>query len=444
MRRLDESLAAAESAHGAAVACRDALVEALEPEAGAAVTALADLSPVALAEVLRVEGGWEAAVAAALGGPGGRVVLPGHGSAAGAIEAAGRLGAQGAGGARLLMRGIPPGTTPAGNRTMPCRRASWTPWPWSAWTPSPPAAVRPGPKTHRQGPRLAPNRSPDRCTAPRTARGLAGTLRTLLAGTALVEDLEAAVAWLDSGRLPERLHGAPLRLATRDGHVVGPGWTDVRGSGAGSRLERQAAADGRPGRVATEAGHEVERLRLRRGELDREVQQAAAAERSALDALNASDARFTAVTEQLARLNEQLAGANDGARRQRAELAGLQDRLAEATAAVAAAEERARATVWRADPVPAPVPTPMRTRPVPVPPSRGITGPSPIRSPATPPSSAPGRLVTVRPRPGSPCAPPRRSTPRRPHARSRPAGRRRPPPWPTRSANGPSGPGPPG
>ncbi|MDI3330527.1 MAG: AAA family ATPase [Micrococcus sp.] len=336
-RRLEEALAAAEAAHGAAVARRDALVEALEPEAGAAATALADLSPVALAEVLRVDGGWEAAVAAALGGPADQLVLPGQGSAAGAIEAAGRLGAEGAGDARLLYAGERPGHDSGGH----------------------PAEALPegvvdvmavvsmdaaGSGDGQADAGTAPSGTAPTNAAPVTARGLAGTVRTLLAGTALVEDLDAAVAWLDSGRLPGRLHGAPLRLATRDGHLVGPGWTDARGSGAGSRLERQAAAD-EAARVATEAGHEVERLRFQRGGLEREVQEAEAAERSALDALNDSDARFTAVTEQLARLNEQLAGATDGARRQRAELTGLQDRLAEATAAVAAAEERARAAL---------------------------------------------------------------------------------------------------
>ncbi|WP_313817028.1 AAA family ATPase [Citricoccus sp.] len=69
LARLDEALAAAESAHGASLARRDALAEALQPEADAAVTALGDLAPTALAEVLAVEGGWEAAIAAALGGP---------------------------------------------------------------------------------------------------------------------------------------------------------------------------------------------------------------------------------------------------------------------------------------------------------------------------------------------------------------------------------------
>ncbi|HRO93645.1 AAA family ATPase [Citricoccus sp.] len=314
LRRLEETLAAAESAQGAAIARRDALVEALEPEAGAAVTALADLAPVALAEVLHVDGGWEAAVAAALGGPADQLVLPGHGSAADAVEAAGRLGEEGAGDARLLYSGEPRGHQDPGSTAQ---------------------ALPEG---------LVDALAVVTMDAPGAGTGLAGTVRTLLAGTALVEDLDAAVAWLDSGLLPGRLHGAPLRLATRDGHVVGPGWTDARGSGAGSRLERQAAAD-EATRAAAEAGHEVERLRFRRAGLDREVREAEAAERSALDALNASDARFTAVTEQLARLNEQLAGAHEGARRQRAELAGLQDRLAEATAAVAAAEDRARVTV---------------------------------------------------------------------------------------------------
>ncbi|QCU78346.1 chromosome segregation protein SMC [Citricoccus sp. SGAir0253] len=320
LRVVEEALAVAESAHGAAVARRDALAEGLEPEPGAAVTVLEDLAPVALAGLLHVEGGWEAAVAAALGGPADELVLSGPGPAA---EAAGRLAGAGAGDARLF---FPAGTDGdaaedgdgAGDGAGDGEGAGGLP----------------------EG--VVDAVAVVRLDAPEHLAGVATTVRRLLAGTVLVEDLEDAVAWRASGRLPELLHGAPLRVATREGHVLGAGWADARGAGAGSRLERQAAAD-EAGRVAAEAGHEVERLRFQRSGLLGRLEEAAAEESAALEALNASDAHFTAVTEHLARLHQQLAHADDGARRQRAELTALEGRLAEATAAVAQAEDRARA-----------------------------------------------------------------------------------------------------
>jgi chromosome segregation protein len=337
--RLEEALAAAESADGAAVARRDALAEALEPEAGAAVTVLGDLNPTTLAEAVQVDGGWEAAIAAALGGPAEQLVLEGLGEA---IEAAGRLAQSGAADARLLYP-LAEGTTAAGPAGAPAT--------------VPPQAAEPGrpdPHGHATEDDL-PEGALDALSVLRFGADDAGetsetsepdapiarTVRALLAGTVLVADLEAATALLDAGLLPRRRHGAPLRLATRDGHVLGAGWTDGRGAGAGSRLERQAAAD-EAVRLAAETTHEVERLRFQRAGLQRRVEAAGAEESAALDALNASDARFTAVTEELARLNQQLSHAGDAVQRQRAELAALRGRLDEATAAVGAAEERAR------------------------------------------------------------------------------------------------------
>jgi chromosome segregation protein len=334
--RLEEALAAAESADGAAVARRDALAEALEPEAGAAVTVLGDLNPTTLAEAVQVDGGWEAAIAAALGGPAEQLVLEGLGPA---IEAAGRLAQSGAADARLLYP-LAEGTTAAGPAGAPAA--------------VPPQATDPGrsdPHEHSAEDDL-PQGALDALSVLRFGADDAGepsepdapiarTVRALLAGTVLVADLEAATALLDAGLLPRRRHGAPLRLATRDGHVLGAGWTDGRGAGAGSRLERQAAAD-EAVRLAAETTHEVERLRFQRAGLQRRVEEAGKEEFAALDALNASDARFTAVTEELARLNQQLSHAGDAAQRQRAELAALRERLDVATAAVGTAEERAR------------------------------------------------------------------------------------------------------
>jgi chromosome segregation protein len=333
LARVDEALAAAESADGAAAARRDALAEALEPEAGAAVTVLGDLNPTSLAEAVQVEGGWEAAIAAALGGPEEQWVLEGLGPA---VEAAGRLAGAGAADARLLypLSEVAPSSGPG---------------------PEAPAGGESGPgRSTSEAGDVLPQGAVDavsvlRFGAERDAAPIARTVRMLLAGTVLVEDLEAATAMLDAGTLPPRHRGAPLRLATRDGHVLGAGWTDGRGAGSGSRLERQAAADD-AALAAAEATEEVDRLRLQRSGVAREVAEAAAEETSALDALNASDARFTAVTEELARLNQQLSHAEDATERQRAELAALRERVAEATAAVGLAEERAReATEQRHD-----------------------------------------------------------------------------------------------
>ncbi|MEW1981546.1 AAA family ATPase [Citricoccus sp. NPDC079358] len=328
LAQLDEALAVAASAHGAALARRDALAEALQPEAGAAVTALGDLAPTALAEVLTVEGGWEAAIAAALGGPAEQLVLDGL---APAVEAAGRLADAGAADARLLFPWAP--GTETSVATPAISADSTAPVPGAA------AGLPDGATDAASVVRLPAG---DPGTAGATAEpSIADTVRSLLAGTVLVEDLATATALLDGGSLPALHRGVPVRLATRDGHVVGPGWADGRGAGSGSRLERQAAADQAAG-VAEQATHEIERLRFERSGVAREVEEAVAAETAALEALDASDARFTAVTEELARLNQQLAHADDGVERQRAELTALRDRLSEATAGVGQAEDQAR------------------------------------------------------------------------------------------------------
>ncbi|XKH56005.1 AAA family ATPase [Citricoccus nitrophenolicus] len=340
LARLDEALAAAESAHGAALARRDALAEALEPEAGAAVTALGDLAPTALAEVLTVEGGWEAAIAAALGGPAEQLVLDGL---APAVEAAGRLADAGAADARLLFPWVP-GTdaSTASTATVAGSAAPGAELPEGATDAGSVVQLPEGNSTIAGA-----------ASEPSSAEHVvADTVRSLLAGTVLVEDLATATALLDGGLLPSHYRGVPVRLATRDGHVVGQGWADGRGAGSGSRLERQAAADQAAG-VAEQATHEVERLRFQRSGLAREAEEATAAETAALEALDASDARFTAVTEELARLNQQLAHADDGVERQRAELTALRDRLTEATAGVGQAEEEAR----RAETAPTAEPT---------------------------------------------------------------------------------------
>ncbi|MEO9246522.1 chromosome segregation protein SMC [Citricoccus nitrophenolicus] len=322
LARLDEALAAAEAAQGAAVARRDALVEALEPEAGAAASALGDLKPTALAEALTVQDGWEAAIAAALGGPAEQLVVDGLDPA---VRAAGRLAESGAADARLLFA-------------------------WSADLADGPAGdSADGPAGVGHGAGVLPEALPDGVTdagamvrfpAGPAQSAIAGTVRSLLAGTLLVEDLNTARALWESGRVPARHRGVPVRLATRDGHVLGAGWADGRGAGAGSRLERQAAAD-EAAAVAAAALHEVERLRFERSGLGHEVEEATAAERAALEALEASDARFTAVTEDLGRLNQQLSHADQAAERQRNELAGLRTRLAEAEDAVGEAIEAA-------------------------------------------------------------------------------------------------------
>ncbi len=336
LARLDEALAAAESAHGAALARRDALAEALQPEAGAAVTALGDLAPTALAEVLTVDGGWEAAIAAALGGPAEQLVLDGL---APAVEAAGRLADAGAADARLLFPWVPGSeetaitASGAAGLGLPAPGEDLPDGATDAGS-----VVRiPEGETGAAGGTAEPSSAGHSIAE----HSIADTVRSLLAGTVLVEDLATATALLDGGLLPALHRGVPVRLATRDGHVVGPGWADGRGAGSGSRLERQAAADQAAG-VAEQATHEVERLRFQRSGLAREVEEAIAAETAALEALDASDARFTAVTEELARLNQQLAHADDGVERQRAELTALRDRLTEATAGVGRAEEEAR------------------------------------------------------------------------------------------------------
>ncbi|MGM7669970.1 chromosome segregation protein SMC [Microbacterium sp. A93] len=319
LARLDEALAAAESAQGAAVARRDALVEALEPEAGAAASALGDLDPTALADALTVVQGWEAAIAAALGGPAEQLVVDGLDAA---VAAASRLSEADAADARLLFAWD-------GGTQEPAEPAE-----------TPAAAGEPAAQVEALPDGVTDAGAVVRFPGGPAESAIAGTVRSLLTGTLLVEDLATARNLMQSGAIPVHHRGATVRLATRDGHVLGPGWADGRGAGAGSRLERQAAADAAAA-VAGQTLHEVERLRFERSGLLHEVQEAAATERAALAALEASDARFTAVTEDLARLNQQLGHADQAAERQRGELAGLREQLAEATAAVQDAVEAA-------------------------------------------------------------------------------------------------------
>ncbi|WP_336704370.1 chromosome segregation protein SMC [Micrococcus terreus] len=294
---LQAQVAEAEAAHREATARREALQELLEPEADAAISALTDHSVRSLAERVRISQGWEAAVAAALGGPGEQLVLPHVQAVESALQA---LEAAGATAVRLLH---PLPDVPDDG-------------------PAPPADTSPG----------VPAASVVETDDP----GLTATLRLLLDEVVLVEDLEQAREVV-SGVGGE---SARRRAVTRDGAVHGPGWFDAQGTGAGSRIERQAAAD-RAAEVTVQTSHELDRLRFAQAGLRERLQAAQEAEALALEELNASDARYTAVTEHLARLTEQLQLAQDEGASLAAEREALARRLEEYQDVVTEAERQA-------------------------------------------------------------------------------------------------------
>jgi chromosome segregation protein len=121
-----------------------------------------------------------------------------------------------------------------------------------------------------------------------------GAVAVLLGDVVVVDDLEAARALVGS---------STLRVVTREGDVLGPGWVEGGSTSAPSAIEVQAAVD-EARQKTDEAAARHERLhaqltesRERAAALQAEVEQA-------LDALHESDARLSAVAEQLAQLGE--------------------------------------------------------------------------------------------------------------------------------------------
>ncbi len=147
----------------------------------------------------------------------------------------------------------------------------------------------------------------------------AGAVGRLLAGTVVVDDVATA------RRLAEQ-HG--LRVVTRDGDVLGPGWVEGGSSSTPSAIEIQAAVDEARSK-AEDAAARHERLHAQLSESRARTATLQAEVERALQALHESDARLSGVAEQLAQLGQAARSAGAEA-----------DRLDEARAAAEAARDR--------------------------------------------------------------------------------------------------------
>ncbi|MEZ5116249.1 MAG: chromosome segregation protein SMC [Candidatus Nanopelagicales bacterium] len=242
-----------------------ARVEALElglarKDGGAALLGAADRVPGLLGSVsalLHVEHGYEAAVAAALGGLADAVAVA---DLAAAVTALDLLKADDAGRASLLVGGPEP------DHDHPAATAARLP----------------------DGARWAV----DVVSAPPE---LAGPVRRALAGVAVVDDL---------GRGRTAVAADPALVAvTREGDLLARDRARGGSASAPSLLEVQAAVDETRERLDRTA-HEVERLRFELAAATDRQRASAAAVEGALSRLHDSDARMAAVAEQLGQLGQ--------------------------------------------------------------------------------------------------------------------------------------------
>ena len=165
--------------------------------------------------------------------------------------------------------------------------------------------------------------------------GLGRAVAGLLERVALVADADEAV------RLVRDLPG--LTVVTGEGDVYGPGWVRGGSSAAPSQLELQSALDEAEAGAA-EATARAERLTFELTSARTALDEAEEAADAAMESLHESDARMTAVAEQLAQLGQVMRGARGEHERTtqaiataetsleatRTELAELEQRLAAA------------------------------------------------------------------------------------------------------------------
>ncbi len=250
-----------------------------------------------VAALLHVTGGHEAAVAAALGWASEAVAVPTAAHAARAIDA---LRRDDGGRAALLV----------GSTALPSDPSSWPPLDgsavWARDVVESPATVRPA-------------------------------VEQLLERVALVTTSAHAVA------LVSRDEG--ITAVTTDGDVFGPGWARGGSSAGESLLEIQAAVDETRGTLAAAVAR-AERARFALTGARALAEAVATEVESALEALHESDARMAAVAERLGglgsavraaaaeadRTERAIAEAHAALERDRADLEGLEARLAAAEA----------------------------------------------------------------------------------------------------------------
>ncbi|MDQ1604921.1 MAG: chromosome segregation protein, partial [Actinomycetota bacterium] len=240
-----------------------------------------------VAALVTVEAGHETAVAAALGAAADAVAVADVGSAVDAIRL---LKDDDAGRARLLV-------------SRPSSEDQQAPW-------------QPGPDDEAvEGLPEGARAALDLVDAP---AGLRPALRRLLGGVVVVAGLAEARALVE--RRPE------LVAVTRAGDVLGVDRAEGGSASVPSLLEVQAAVDEAGTRLG-EAGHRLDRLRFSlQGALD-EQQRATRDVNAALDRLHDSDARMSAVAEQLGQLGAQARSAHAEAARMQSSVTAASEQL---------------------------------------------------------------------------------------------------------------------
>lgn len=284
----------------AALARVEALELSLRRKDGAAslLAAQDDSNRIAgsVAALLQVDAGHEAAVAAALGWAADALAVDGLD---GAVHGLSTLRAEDGGRATMLV----------GETAPPVRADDWPSLPtgarWAREVVSCPSSVRPA-------------------------------IEHLLARVALVDGIDEAVTL-------SRAH-AGVTAVTREGDVVAPGYVRGGSAAAPSLLEIQAAVD-EAREAAAAASATVEQARFALASLETPLAQAGDDVEAALDSLHDSDATMAAVAEKLGALGVAVRSARAEAERteaaiaasetrleqERAEHAGLAERLAVAT-----------------------------------------------------------------------------------------------------------------
>ena len=268
-----------ERQRSAAAARRDALALGLSPKDGhgALLAAREELPGVlgTVAEVVAVDAGYEAAVAAALGSAADAVAVASLADAAAALVL---LKHDDGGRAGLVVGGAQFDGGP---------HADGLDWPalpdWAA----------------RAGARYAA----DLVTAPESLRP---ALTRLLDRVVVVDSLEDATRLVsDDPR---------LRVATRDGDMLGAAWA-VGGSGHTASLLEVQAAYAEAERSYDELAYRADRLRFALAAATEDARRAQDEADEALGALHESDARLAAVAERLGQLGTAARAAGDEAQR---------------------------------------------------------------------------------------------------------------------------------
>ncbi|WP_299574101.1 chromosome segregation protein SMC [uncultured Williamsia sp.] len=256
----------------------------------------------ALADVLRIEPGYETAVAAALGPAEDAVAATDHRAAHTALR---RLKDADAGRAALVVGGLPR-HTPARTITLPVG-ARWI---------------------------ADLVRAPD---------DLQGAMDLVLAATVVADDLDVATR-ISRDAVDT---GDRLLVVTRDGDVVGPGWLSGGSDRRPSALELQAEIDSAEADLVI-SRHRCEELSAALSGALAEQEARRRAADDAVTALHESDAAVGAVYEQLARLGQAVRAAHGEAERLSVRRAAVESNRATAVAELAEMERRLQAA--RVDP----------------------------------------------------------------------------------------------